>query len=200
MINSLYPTFQHWSQNGSVWIISDTHFDDIDCKFMDKNWITPQEQVDIINSMVFKNDYLIHLGDVGNAEWVKKIKCKNRVLILGNHDVKSNYINCFEEIYTGALFIGEKILLSHEPIYGLNWCLNIHGHDHSLDSHYGIIINADGVFTINKNTHINLVANVCNYTPVNLGKLIKDGVLSHIDTIHRQTIDLAISKKDNEGW
>ena len=43
--------------------------------------------------------------------------------------------------------------------------------------------------------HINLAANVCGYTPVSLGKLIKDGILADIDSIHRMTIDRAVEKK-----
>ena len=48
MIKSLYPQFQGWSATGSVYIISDTHFDDADCKLMDSEWITPQEHINII--------------------------------------------------------------------------------------------------------------------------------------------------------
>ena len=70
MINSLYPIFRHWSEKGSVYIISDTHFEDSNCKLMDSDWITPEEQVKIINSMVHKNDTLIHLGDVGKVSFV----------------------------------------------------------------------------------------------------------------------------------
>ena len=40
-----------------------------------------------------------------------------------------------------------------------------------------------------------LASNVCGYTPINLGKIIKDGVLSDIESIHRITIDKAIEKK-----
>ena len=29
------------------------------------------------------------------------------------------------------MFIADKILLSHEPVYGLPWRLNIHGHEHN---------------------------------------------------------------------
>ena len=43
--------------------------------------------------------------------------------------------------------------------------------------------------------HINLAANVCDYRPINLGKIIKDGVLSDIDSIHRMTIDGAVIRK-----
>ena len=42
---------------------------------------------------------------------------------------------------------------------------------------------------------MNLAASVCGYTPINLGKLIKAGILADIDSIHRQTIDRAAEKK-----
>ena len=77
--------------------------------------------------------------------------------------------------------------MSHEPVYGLPWCLNIHGHDHSNMEMY-----KEGC------KHLNLAANVCGYTPVNLGKLIKDGILSDIDSIHRITIDHAVEKKEKK--
>ena len=54
MITTLYEPFRHWSDGGSVYILSDTHFDDADCKLMDPGWITPEEQVDIINSLAGK--------------------------------------------------------------------------------------------------------------------------------------------------
>ena len=75
MIKTLYEKFQPWSSKGSVYIISDTHFDDFDCKLMDPGWIAPQEHVDIIKKKCHKNDTLIHLGDVGNPEYLKQIKC-----------------------------------------------------------------------------------------------------------------------------
>ena len=185
MIKTLYPIFQHWSERGSVYILSDTHFEDSDCKLMDSNWITPEEQVKIINSMVHKNDTLIHLGDVGNPEWINKLKAGHKVLIMGNHDQSiQKFKPYFDEVYGGCLFISDKILLSHEPVYGLSWCLNIHGHDHN-----GMEAYHEGC------KHINLAANVCGYTPVNLGKIIKDGVLADIESIHRMTIDRAVEKK-----
>ena len=130
MIPTLYEPFRHWSDGGSVYILSDLHFYDEDCKFMSPDWVTPEEQLSIINGIVMKNDTFICLGDVGKPE------------------------------YTGPLFIAEKILLSHEPVYGLPWCLNIHGHDHNNVEPY-----KEGC------KHINLAANVCGYTPINLGGL-----------------------------
>ena len=37
-----------------------THFDDTDCKLMDLNWITPDEQLKIINSVVGKDLLTLH--------------------------------------------------------------------------------------------------------------------------------------------
>lgn len=185
MIPTLYEPFRHWSEGGSIYILSDLHFDDEDCKLMDPNWITPQEQLAIINENVRKGDTFICLGDVGAPEYVKEIKARKKILILGNHDAKGAYSKYFDEIYAGPIFIAEKILLSHEPVYGLEWCLNIHGHDHN-----GVESYKEGC------KHINLAANVCRYMPLNLGKIIKDGVLSDIPSIHRITIDGATMRKE----
>lgn len=187
MIATLYDVFKHWSANGSVYILSDPHFDDADCKLMDANWITPEEQIERINKVVKKNDTLICLGDVGDEKYIKQIFARKKVLILGNHDSRGRYVEYFDEIYTGPLFIAEKILLSHEPVYGLPWCLNIHGHDHNSMEAY-----LEGC------KHINLAANVCNYTPANLGEIIKSGILKEIPSIHRVTIDNAIRKKEGK--
>ena len=184
MIPMLYEPFKHWSENGSVYVLSDPHFGDADCKLMDPDWILPEEQVERINALVMKSDTFVCLGDVGNPVYVKQIRARKKILLLGNHDKKKDYKEVFNEIYDGPLFIAEKILLSHEPIYGLSWCLNIHGHDHSNVEAYR-----------EDCKHLNLAANVCDYTPVNLGKLIKEGILSDVTSIHRMTIDRATERK-----
>lgn len=184
MIATLYEPFRHWSEGGSVYILSDLHFDDEDCKLMSPDWITPQEQLDIINKVVMSSDTFVCLGDVGKAKYIKEINTRKKILILGNHDAKGQYRNCFDEIYTGPVFIADRILLSHEPVYGLPWCLNIHGHDHN-----GVEPYKEGC------KHINLAANVCGYTPLNLGRIIKDGALSDVPSIHRLTIDAANLRK-----
>ena len=184
MIKTLYPLFRRWSENGSVYILSDPHFADPDCRLMDPWWIVPEEQVEIINRAVKKNDTFVCLGDVGSPEYAAAIRTPRKVLILGNHDRKKDYEGIFPEIYDGPLFIAKKILLSHEPVMGLPWCLNIHGHDHNGTGDYG-----DGC------RHINLAANVCGYVPVSLSEIIKNGALSGIRSIHRITIDRAEAKK-----
>lgn len=185
MIDTLYDCFKHWCQKGSIYIISDTHFDDKDCKNIDKNWVSAEEQVSIINKFVHKNDTLIHLGDVGNLDYIKKIK-GYKVLIMGNHDTGiTKFKEVFDEVYEGPLMISPKILLSHEPIEGLTWVLNIHGHDHN-----NIAID---------DFHLNLATNICKYTPINLGKFLKRVGLKQIKDIHRQTIDKATKNKKKKS-
>ena len=87
MLPQLYKKFQDWSAKGSVWVYSDPHFSDSDCKIMDPNWITPEEQVKKINDKVKKDDTLILLGDIGNLEYIKRIKAGYKILVSGNHDV-----------------------------------------------------------------------------------------------------------------
>ena len=76
MILTLYESFRHWSDGGSVYILSDLHFDDEDCKFMSPDWITAEEQLSVINGIVMKNDTFICLGDVGKPEYIKAIKAR----------------------------------------------------------------------------------------------------------------------------
>ena len=175
MIRTLYPLFQKWSENGSIWIISDTHFEDPDCKLMDENWPSPEEYIEGIKG-VGKNDTVIHLGDVGNAEWISRIK-GYKVLIMGNHDESaSRFKDYFHEIYTGPLTIAEKIILSHEPMH-VRGMLNIHGHEHNKDYPKAI-------------DRFNCAANVVGYKKINLATdIINKGYLSQITSLHRQAIE-----------
>lgn len=181
MIPSLYPCFQRWAATGSVYIISDTHFDDADCKIMDPDWITPEEHLAIINKKVHKCDTLIHLGDVGNPEYISRIKA-HKVLLMGNHDVSvTKFEPYFDEIYAGPLMIAEKIILSHEPIEGVDWAFNIHGHDHNPRNQ-------------GDRLHKNLAANAVGFQVFSLGDLIKSGIMSPVKSLHRDTIDTATKK------
>lgn len=189
----LYPCFKHWLEYDSIWIISDTHFNDIDCKYMDPNWITPEEHIQILKKVLNKQTLLIHLGDVGNASYLDELKCY-KVLITGNHDVLSKVASHFDEVYDGPLFIADRILLSHEPIKGMElFALNIHGHVHQG---YTCAYYDDGEKMII--SHVNLASDVAQYQPCNLGKLIKNGILSDKVNYHRITIQLAKEKKKNE--
>ena len=179
MIDSLYEPFRHWSAQGTTWIYSDPHFNDPEMKNYHR--ISDEEQLKRINSKVGKKDTIIILGDIGDGEWASKIK-GYKILIKGNHDTGSaNYKKIFNEIYEGPIFISPKILLSHEPIEGLDWCMNIHGHVHANIP--------------NDNTHFNVCSNNIDYTPINFNRWIKEGYLSNIKGIHRPTIDRATERK-----
>lgn len=173
MLNALYPCFRHWSETGTVWLYSDPHFGDEDLSAKTPR-IPDDAQLARINQKVGRKDTLLLLGDVGDPDTAAKLR-GYKVLICGNHDNKaSKYNNIFDEIYTGPLFVGEKILLSHERIE-FPFAFNIHGHDHTnqdKDDH-----------------HLNVCSNIIGYTPVSLNYLIKTGAFSKIITLHRATID-----------
>lgn len=93
MIAGLYKIFDHWHQNGTVWLVSDTHFNDEELYAGTKhiNRSNSEAYVKLINSKVGKNDTLIHLGDVGNLDAMRKVR-GYKILIMGNHDAgRSNY-------------------------------------------------------------------------------------------------------------
>lgn len=187
MIKTLYPVFQKWSDTGSVYLVSDTHFEDADRRLMGYR-ISEEDQAEILKRRCHKNDTLVCLGDVGNPSYFGRIRSR-KVLIMGNHDeTKSKFEPYFDEIYSGPLWISEKLVLSHEPICiesGITRrpiAFNIHGHDHSGEYY-------------NDDYHLNLAQNVFGYEPLDLSKFIKSGLLRHIKSIHREVIDEATRRK-----
>ena len=122
--------------------------------------------------------------------------CKNIFNIATNfHAGKINKIwvvtadnQLFDEVYTGPLMIGEKLLLSHEPV-DIPFALNIHGHNHSGWEHKDW-------------AHLNVCADVIGYTPINLNQVLKGGAMAHVQSIHRQTINDATKrakKREKKG-
>lgn len=185
MLPGIYSTFQHWGDEGAVWIYSDPHFSDEELSKGIKGRPSAEEQVKLINSKAGRKDTLIVLGDVGNVEWVKKLRARYKILIMGNHDAgASNYRQLeenrlFDEVYEGALIVGEKLILSHEPIE-IPFMFNIHGHEHRARK---------------RPNHLNVCSDVINYTPVNLNQLLKSGLTSKVTSIHRAAINTAVARK-----
>lgn len=93
--------------------------------------------------------------------------------------------NLFNEIYEGPLMIGEKLILSHEPLSMIPWVFNIHGHVHDRRHK-------------NNDRHLNVCSDVINYSPVNLNQLLKNGLTSKICSVHRQTINLAKLREERK--
>lgn len=181
MIESLYPPFRKWSETGTLWIYSDPHFSDEEMRHLRKNYIGDDEQILRINSKVGRKDTIIFLGDIGDETKMRYIR-GYKVLIMGNHDAgATKYREFFDEVYEGPLFVTDKLLLSHEPI-ALPFGFNIHGHDHS---------NWDA----GSSNHLNVCAEHIQYTPENLTRLLKRGLLSKVESVHRVTIDGATHRK-----
>lgn len=93
----------------------------------------------------------------------------------------------FDLIFTGPLMLGEKLLLSHEPINMIPWVFNIHGHVHDRRAK-------------NNGNHFNVCADVIGYEPINFNKWMKEGHLANIVSIHRDTIDRATSNARKRGY
>lgn len=113
--------------------------------------------------------YQITFECMGKAGWVFSIDNK-----------------LFDEVYEGPLMIGEKLILSHEPIPGITWAMNFHGHVHSKNAK-------------SDKYHKNFCSDVIGYKPVNMNQLMKGGPTSHVVSIHRQTIDKAVVNKKARG-
>ena len=179
----VYDIFNERWCSQTVWIYSDPHFGDEELRIGKPNRPTDEEQVKLINSCVGKKDTIIFLGDIGDIEFAKQVR-GYKVLICGNHDAGvTNYKEIFDEIYPGPLMIGEKLILSHEPI-DIPFAVNIHGHVHSGFAKKGCL---------------NVCSDAIGYKPVNLNRLLKSGFLSKAQSIHRTTIDKATERKKKRG-
>lgn len=183
MIEGLYKIFDHWHQEGTVWLYSDPHFnDDEDIRVCFPHRPAAADQIKMINSKVGKKDHLILLGDIGDIECVRQLR-GHKVLVMGNHDAGlSNYTDIFEEVYSGPIMISEKIILSHEPL-AINWAFNIHGHTHCS--------------TFDRPGHLCVCSDVIEYIPINFNQFVKSGRLKEATPLHRSTIDKATERKKN---
>lgn len=179
-------------------------------------------QIKRINSKVGKNDTIIFLGDIGDLEYIKKIK-GYKVLIMGNHEKgASNYLMGWdakwwpdydiEELkkggYTevldyppGAILYGKRINKGlFDEVYEGPLMVN----DRLILSHEPIeglpkyMFNIHGHDHANKfssSRHLNVCAENIDYTPVNLLSLLKTGLLKDVENIHRACIDKATKEK-----
>ena len=83
-------------------------------------------------------------------------------------------------IFTGPIVIGEKLILSHEPV-DVDWAMNIHGHNHNSKR--------------NDENHYNCCLDSCGYKPLNFNQFLKSGKTAHIKSLHRDIIDTATERK-----
>ena len=80
----------------------------------------------------------------------------------------------FDEVYEGPLMIGDRVLLSHEPV-DFPHAVNLHGHDHSGTAF------RDG-------RHLNLCAEFLNYLPMPLREALAKCPPSKVRGIHEEAV------------
>jgi len=132
-----------------TFLYSDPHFSHHGvCKFTNfdgskmRPWTNPDdmdaELIQRFNDTVSEKDKCYVLGDVAinrrGLDVLKQIKCKNLVLIKGNHDIfrLNEYTPYFKDIRSYHVLNG--MILSHIPLHPnslYRFGCNIHGHLHS---------------------------------------------------------------------
>jgi calcineurin-like phosphoesterase family protein len=110
-----------------TWVVSDTHYRGNDFYYAGRR----REIIDTWNSVISKEDTVIHLGDVGSLNSLKFFSemYGYKILVLGNHDGrKEQYLPYFDDVheyYTMDnirniqldMFIQEeRVWFSHTPI------------------------------------------------------------------------------------
>ena len=222
MYKHLYDQFKHWYHGGGIWLYSDPHFGDDEMRHI-RDYITDDEQVLRINSNVGKHDTLVILGDIGNVEYVKKLR-GYKVLIMGNHDAgASNYKRIkTEEVREGSYeyipdyikgpdgFRGAHIWTEvvTQPAFDNHLFDEVYEgplfiSDRILLSHepinfpYALNIHGHDHSTWQQKDrmHCNVCAECIGYTPINLKWIIESGIMKDIPSLHRATIDAAIARK-----
>jgi calcineurin-like phosphoesterase family protein len=134
----------------ATFLYSDPHFGHAGvCRFMRSDGVTKlrpfgtpeemdEELVKRFNETVGPNDKVYMLGDIAfkrsHIRILGRLKCKDLVLIKGNHDVEDLqlYSQYFRDIR--AYHIMDNYLLSHIPIHPESlsrWKGNWHGHTHA---------------------------------------------------------------------
>ena len=130
-----------------IYFTADTHFDHLNIivkhhlrKF--DNVIAMNDVIiDNINSIVGSNDILWHLGDFAwkvPIPFIKRIKCKNIHIVIGNHDKLSRFKDCQNvKIYTGFVdttIFSQRVTLCHYPMRSwrasCHGAWHLHGHTH----------------------------------------------------------------------
>lgn len=91
----------------------------------------------------------------------------------------------FDYIFEGPVLLGEKLILSHEPLMGIPWAMNIHGHDHAGATHDPY--------------HRNICLDAEGYELCHLITELKSGLLAHIKSSKRCVIDRATERKKKRG-
>lgn len=141
-----------------TYFISDTHFGHKNLLLFERKAFATIEEhdeyiINAINKIVKHTDTLIHLGDVGNVEMVRRLN-GHKELILGNHDQRpiKEYLGYFAKVHEMPFYFKKNIMLSHEPHPVPEGVLNVHGHLHGAK--------------LNSTNHLNISAWCVGYKPI----------------------------------
>ena len=141
-----------------TYFISDTHFGHKNLLLFERKAFATIEEhdeyiINAINKIVKPTDTLIHLGDVGNVEMVRRLN-GHKELILGNHDQRpiKEYLGYFAKVHETPFYFKKNIMLSHEPHPVPEGVLNVHGHLHGAK--------------LNSANHLNISAWCVGYKPI----------------------------------
>ena len=159
----------------STFFIADTHFgEDNIRRYENRPFACANEMDEALilnwNSAVKNNDTVFMLGDFGADGAEKDLLSRlngQKLLLKGNHDVKSNdfYRQAgFEEVYDMPVLYKGFWLLSHEPLY-VNSNMpyaNIFGHVH-----------ANPMYKNYSSQHFCVCAERIDYTPVSFEEIAR---------------------------
>lgn len=136
---------------------------------------TSEEQHELMYeglAQVGKRDTLFLMGDIAfDKYWldrVKELPCRNKILILGNHDLDrktvtiSEIVETYDKVYSLHRYKG--FWMTHCPMHPmeLRGRLNIHGHTHPQ-----LMLAEDG---IPDQRYISVCAEYTNYKPISWEK------------------------------
>lgn len=159
---------------GDKWLIKGNH--DKGNQNYERKWLQLIYDADSYSEDFIKKDIKEKYPDYQltyiSEEYAFHSPFERRVAHIDNH--------LFDKIFEGPVMLSEKIILSHEPI-DTPWAYNIHGHCHTPLSY---------------DPGTNVCLDITNYTPLNFNQFLKEGKLSNIKSIHRQTIDEATWRKN----
>lgn len=168
-----------------TYVISDYHFSHWGvCKFMNPDgtklrpWDSPDQMdrdlIDFTNEIVNENDKIYFLGDLcinrRGLHVVSGLKCKNLILIKGNHDIfkLEDYTPYFRDVR--SCHVMNKTILTHIPVHKSQlerFTLNIHGH-----THWHEVLDEKGKKDLR---YYNVCVEKTNYRPVDIEKIYEYG-------------------------
>lgn len=139
-IQGLYKIFDHWHEEGTLYIYSDPHFNDPDLK-KGINRPDAEELVKLINSKCGRKDTLIILGDIVDIEPVKQIRAKRKILVMGNHDAgRTNYERkVISRRFPQEIFQKDEALLEMQRVYPCCQYIISDEYDFENDNHVWIV-------------------------------------------------------------